>query len=402
MNGPLTAPWHSVAWPLVMTENTLPMVFKSQGLTGEHGVSWKLKLANCWPTRLSGSNLAAPIGSADSKGFFYNRYDEPEEGEAFQSLNKNQKVYYHRLGEDQSEDVLIHKDDDNPEWGFSPTVTEDGKFLLLTVGKGTDDRYRVLYKRLDVEDSKMVTLIDNFEHEYTYVGNEGDVFYFKSSIGESNVNAPKKNIITIDLNNPAPANWKTVIPEAEEAMQSAGMVGDYLIVEYLKDAKTQVKLFDLKGELVREVEFPGIGSANGFSGLRKHDETFYSFSSFNRPPSTYRYDLETGKSTLIREAKVDFNPSDFVVKQVFYQSKDGTKVPMFVCHKNGIELNGQNPTLLYGYGGFNISLTPGFSISRLQWMEMGGVFRVGQSPWRWGIRQSLAQGRHEAAKTKCF
>lgn len=309
--------------------------------------------------------------SADSKGFFYNRYDEPTEGEAFQSLNTFQKVYYHKLGTPQSEDILVHKDDKNPEWGFSPTVTEDGNYLVLTVWKGTDDRYRILYKSLTDPDSKMVELIDDFSNEFSYIGNEGTLFYFKSD-----VNAPKKCILTIDIANPARENWKVIIPEAEEAMESAGMVGDNIIVEYLKDAKTQVKLFDLAGKFVREVSFPGIGTASGFGGKRSHNETFYSFSSFNRPPSTYRYDLATGESQLIREAKVAFNPDDFEVNQVFYQSKDGTQVPMFIAHKKGLELNGKNPTLLYGYGGFNISLTPSFSISRLQWMEMGGVFAM--------------------------
>ncbi len=309
--------------------------------------------------------------SADSNGFYYNRYDEPKEGEAFQSQNKNQKVFYHKLGTKQSKDVLIHQDLENPDWGFSPEVTDDGKFLVLTVWKGTDDRYRVLYKRLDEDGSKIVELIDNFDNEFTFIGNEGDTFYFKSDY-----NVPKKCILTIDINNPDRKNWKVIVPEADEAMESAAMVGNNVIVNYLKDAKTQIKLFDLDGKFVREVKFPGIGTASGFSGKRSHDETFYSFSSFNRPPSTYRYDLKTGESTLIREAKVDFNPDDFVVKQVFYNSKDGTKVPMFIAYKKGLQLNGQNPTLLYGYGGFNISLTPSFSISRLQWMEMGGVFAM--------------------------
>ena len=178
------------------------------------------------------------------------------------------------------------------------------------------------------------------------------------------------------MNKPEKANWKVIVPEADEAMESAGIVGDMLIVEYLKDAKTQVKLFDLAGKFVREVEFPGIGSASGFGGRRDQTETFYSFSSFNRPPSIFRYDLKSGESKLIRSAKVDFHPDDFVVEQVFYQSKDGTKVPMFIAHKKGLELNGENPTLLYGYGGFDISLTPSFSIARLQWMEMGGVFAM--------------------------
>ena len=312
--------------------------------------------------------------SKDSKGFFYNRYDKPEEGQEFQSLNKNQKVYYHVLGTPQSDDILIHEDSEKPDWGFGPTVTEDGKYLVITVWVGTDDRYRVMYAKLDEHVTgrpEIVELIDNFENEFSYIGNEGSNFYFKSD-----VNAPKKCILTIDVENPAKENWKVVVPEAEEAMESAGMVGDYIIVEYLKDAKSQVKLFDLDGKFVREVEFPGIGSAGGFGGKRNHDTTFYSFSSFNRPPSIYKYDLATGKSELFRQAKVDFNPDDYEVKQVFYESKDGTRVPMFIAYKRGLELNGRNPTLLYGYGGFNISLTPGFSISRLQWMEMGGVFAM--------------------------
>ena len=307
----------------------------------------------------------------DSKGFFYSRYEEPSDGETFQSTNTNQKVYYHKLGGKQNDDQLIHQDPDHPEWGFSPSVTEDGKYLVVTVWKGTDDRYRILYKSLANDDAKLTTLIDDFENEFTFLGNEGSVFYFKSD-----VDAPKKCILTIDIENPERKNWKVIVPEANEAMVEAGMVGDYIVGNYLKDAKTQIKLYGLDGKVVREVEFPGIGTANGFGGKRTDNETFYSFSSFNRPTSTFRYDLQSGKSTLIRQARVDFNPEDFEVKQVFYKSKDGTKVPMFIAHKKGLELNGKNPTLLYGYGGFNISLTPSFSISRLQWMEMGGVYAL--------------------------
>ncbi len=307
----------------------------------------------------------------DNRGFFYSRYDEPVEGEAFQSTNTNQKVYYHRLGTKQSEDKLVHKDPEHPEWGFSPTVTEDGEYLVITVWKGTDDRYRILYQPLEVPAAPIEELIDNFDNEFTFIGNEGPLFYFKSDF-----NAPRKNILTIDINHPDREEWNIIIPESNEAMRGATMVGDTIIVDYLKDAKTQIKLFDLAGSFVREVRFPGIGTASGFEGKRNHDETFYSFSSFNRPPSIYRYDLNSGKSRLIRESKVDFLPDDYVVEQVFYSSKDGTKVPMFIAHKQGLKRNGKNPTLLYGYGGFNISLTPGFSISRLQWMEMGGVFAM--------------------------
>ncbi|MGB1928066.1 MAG: prolyl oligopeptidase family serine peptidase [Mariniblastus sp.] len=307
----------------------------------------------------------------DSKGFFYSCYDEPKSDEKFQGLNLGQKVYYHRIGDSQNNDQLIHENPENPKFGFLPEVSEDGKYLVVTVWQGTDDRYRVLYQNLDDPDSKLTVLIENFENEYSFLGNDGSNFYFKSDF-----NAPKKCILSIDTLHPEPEHWKVIIPESDDSMESAGIVGNQFIVQYLQDAKSLVKLYQLDGKDAREVKLPGIGTASGFGGRRNQKETFYSFSSFNRPPSVYRYDLETGVSTLIREANVDFNPDDFVVKQVFYKSKDGTQVPMFIAHKKGLELNGKNPTLLYAYGGFNISLTPSFSISRLQWMEMGGIFAM--------------------------
>ena len=307
----------------------------------------------------------------DSKGFFYSCYDEPKSDEKFQGLNLGQKVYYHRIGDSQDKDQLIHENPENPKFGFLPEVSEDGKYLVITVWQGTDDRYRVLYQNLDDPNSKLTALIENFENEFSFLGNDGSRFYFKSDF-----NAPKKCILSIDTLHPEQDHWKVIVPESDDSMESAGIVGSNFIVQYLQDAKSLVKLYKLDGKYARKVKLPGIGTASGFGGRRDQNETFYSFSSFNRPPSVYRYDLETGISTLIREANVDFNPDDFVVKQVFYKSKDGTQVPMFIAHKKGLELTGKNPTLLYAYGGFNISLTPSFSISRLQWMEMGGVFAM--------------------------
>lgn len=308
--------------------------------------------------------------TSDNKGFYYSRYDEPDAEAKFQGLNLGQKIYYHHVGQSQAEDKLVYQDEKNPTYGFIPSVTEDGKYLVVTVWQGTDDRYRILYRDLTAEDKTLKVLIDDFTNEYSFLGNQGSNFYFKSDF-----NAPKKCILTIDVTKPT-IDQKTIVAESEEAMESAGIVGDSLIINYLQDAKTLVKTFDLDGKFVREVKLPGIGTASGFGGRRTHQETFYTFSSFNQPPSSFRYDLKTGASELIRSAKVDFNPDDYVVDQVFYESKDGTKVPMFICYKKGLERNGKNPTLLYGYGGFNISLTPGFSISRLQWMEMGGIFAL--------------------------
>lgn len=305
----------------------------------------------------------------DSRGFFYSRYDEPKEGAAFQSLNKNQKVFYHRVGSSQADDVLVYKRPDQPDWGFQTTVTEDGRYLIITTWKGTDDKYRVAYKDLLEPYGMPIDLIDNFDHEYTFIGNEGPVFFFQTEL-----EAPRKRIIAIDTRKPH--LLKELIPEAKETLVGVNILANQFVATYLKDAKTQVKLFSLDGRFVREVEFPGIGSAGGFGGKREDTETFYSFSSFNTPTNLFRYDLLTGKSELFRQAKVKFSPDDYEVSQVFYKSKDGTRVPMFLAHKKGLKKDGSNPTLLYGYGGFAISQTPSFSVSRLAWMEMGGVLAV--------------------------
>ena len=312
-----------------------------------------------------------PSWTKDGRGFFYGRYPEPKEGAEFQSLNLNQKVYYHRLGTSQSEDVLVYHRPDHPEWGYNATVTEDGKFVIITVWKGTDDNYRILYKDLNEPYGMPVELIDHFNDEYSIVGNDGSTLFFIT-----NKNAPRRRLIGIDIRKPDEEHWREIIPQSENTLRSIDLVGNMFVASYLKDAKTQVKMFTPSGKFVREVEFPGIGSARGFGGRRADTETFYSFSSFSTPSSIYRYDLLTGKSELFRQANVKFSPDDFEVKQVFIASKDGTRIPMFIAHRKGIKLDGNNPTLLYGYGGFNIPLTPRFSISRLAWMEMGGVFAM--------------------------
>ncbi len=305
----------------------------------------------------------------DGKGFFYSRYDKPEEGAKFQSLNLNQKVFYHRVGTSQADDVLVYRRPDNPDWGFETEVTDDGRYLIITIWKGTDDKYRVVYRDLTDPYAMPVELIDNFDNEYTFVGNDGPVFFFKTDL-----DAPKRRIVAIDTRRPDGGAWKELVPEADDVLTGVGLVGNLFIAEYLKDARSQVKLFAMDGRFVSEVELPGIGSAGGFGGKRTDTETFYSFSSFAVPPSIYRFDLTTRESTLLRRAKVDFTPEDFVTEQVFYTSKDGTRVPMFLTYKKGLKRDGKTPTLLYGYGGFNISLTPRFSISRLAWMEMGGIY----------------------------
>ncbi len=307
----------------------------------------------------------------DGSGFYYSRFDEPQSGNEFQSLNLNQKVYFHRVGTAQSEDKLVYSRPDQPEWGFGAGTTEDDQYLIITVSKGTDDKYLVMYQDRHQAASPIVELITEFEHDYTFVGNDGPVFYFKT-----NMDAPRSRLIAIDTRQPDRANWKEIIPQADETLTGVGLINNQFVANYLKDARSQIKIFDVQGKLVREVQLPGIGSVDGFGGKRTDTETFYSFTSFTTPPRTYRYDMTTGESTLFREAKVDFDPNEYKVEQVFYNSKDGTKVPMFLAYKQGTPRDGKRPTLLYGYGGFNISLTPVFSVSRLAWMEMGGIFAM--------------------------
>ncbi|QDT34461.1 prolyl oligopeptidase family serine peptidase [Thalassoglobus polymorphus] len=323
----------------------------------------------------------SPAWTPDGRGFFYGRFPEPVEGAEFQNLNVNQAIYYHRIGESQAEDVLVFHRPDQPEWGYSTSVTEDGRYLIITVHVGTDDRYRVFYKDLDDSLAMPLPLIRNFENEYSFIGNDGPVFFFKTDL-----DAPRGRVISIDTRKVskqieeegvAPeVPYTEVIPEQPEAMRDVTIIANLFVVESLKDAKTQVAVYRKSGELLRNVEFPAIGSAFGFRGKSTDTETYYSFSSYVLPPTIYKYDMLTGESEQIRQASVDFNPHDYEAKQVFYTSKDGTRVPMFISHKKGIKLDGNNPTLLYGYGGFNIPLTPSFSISRLAWMEMGGVYAV--------------------------
>ncbi len=311
--------------------------------------------------------------TADGKGFFYSRFPEVKPGDTFQSLNVNQKLYYHRIGSPQADDVLVYQRPDNPKWTIGGSVTEDGRYLVITIGDGTTSRRaRIAYKDLSEPYGLPIDLIDNFEGKFSFVGNDGPVFYFRTE-----TDAPRGRLIAIDTRKPEKANWKTIVAESpKDTLEDVELVGNLFICVYLQDAKTVVKLYTPDGTFIEDVPLPGIGTASGFGGKRSDTETFFTFTSFTTPPTVYRLDLVTRKVKLFRQSKAKIDPSQFEVKQVFVPSKDGTKVPVFITHKKGLELNGKNPTLLYGYGGFNISLTPGFSVSRIQWMEMGGVLAV--------------------------
>jgi len=307
----------------------------------------------------------------DGKGFFYSRYDEPKESTKLADVNYFQKLYYHRLGTPQSADTLVYDRPDQKEWGFGGQTTDDGRYLVITTTKGTAPKYRVSYKDLSKPDAKVVDLVDNFDAGYTFIDNIGSTFYFSTDR-----NAPRKRIIAIDLAKPQESNWKEIVAESTDTLAGADIINNQLVLKYMKDAQSLVRVHDLKGKLVREIKLPGIGSVGGLSGKRGESETFYSFTGFTTPTTIYRLNLKTGQSTVFRQPKVDFNPADYETRQQFYTSKDGTRVPMFIVSKKGLKLDGSNPTYLYGYGGFNISMTPGFSPANLAWMEMGGVYVV--------------------------
>jgi prolyl oligopeptidase len=306
--------------------------------------------------------------SKDNKGFYYSRYDEPK-GAAMRDANYFHKLYYHRLGAAQSEDKLIYERPDNKEMLFHGDVTDDGHYLIIRVSQGTSPNNRVYYKDLTQPDSPVVKLLDDFDAQYLFVDNDGPVLWFQTDL-----DAPRGRLIAIDTRHPERAGWKTVVPQGADTLEYANVVDNSFLLAYLKDARTEVRAYDLSGTFLRNVDLPGIGTAGGFGGKRKDKETFYAFTSFISPTTVYRYDPEAGKSSVFRQPKVDFDPTRYETKQVFYTSKDGTRVPMFLTYKKGITLDGQNPVLLYAYGGFDVSMTPFFSVSNAVWLEMGGVY----------------------------
>ena len=307
----------------------------------------------------------------DGSGFYYSRFDAPKSGAALTQVNEFQKVYFHRLGSEQSEDSLVYERRDQPKWGMGATLSDDGAYLILTLSQGTDTRNRVFYRDLTTPQSSVVELLNDFDASYNWVGNEGPVFLFHTDL-----KAPRGRIIAIDSRKPQRADWKERVPQNEATLTSANVVGDRLVCDYLKDARSLIRLHRLDGTFEKEVSLPGIGSVAGFGGKRAETETFYSFTSFTVPGRIYRYDFRSGLSTLWRQPKVAFDPDAFETRQVWVTSKDGTKLPLFLTHKKGLKPDGKTPVLLYAYGGFNISLTPAFSVGNLVWLELGGIYAV--------------------------
>ncbi|HEV2672054.1 MAG TPA: prolyl oligopeptidase family serine peptidase [Gemmatimonadales bacterium] len=311
----------------------------------------------------------------DGAGFFYSRYPEPAAGaDPLLEVNRNQKVYYHRLGTDQSADRLVYERPDHPDWGFSAEVSADGRYAVYTVWLGTDRRNRVYYQDLAAAnrpklDAPVVRLLDDFDASYGFLGNDGPVFYF-----QTDHTAPRGRVIAVDTRHAEQTAWREIVAQAPDVLEGSQIIHDTFVLRYLHDAASQLKLVALDGKPTGDVALPTLGSIAQVTGERRDSEMFYAFTSFLYPTTIFRHDFATGRSTVFKAPEIAFDPSGYETIQVFYRSKDGTRAPLFLTYKKGLKQDGSNPTYLYGYGGFNINMTPGFSIGVLDWLEMGGVY----------------------------
>lgn len=304
------------------------------------------------------------------EGFYYSRYPEPDEKSKLSKQNQFHAVYYHKMGTSQKEDVLVFEDKAHPLRNVGAGLTEDNRFLILSTSEGTSGN-EVWVKDLKNNQKEFSLLVPGFKTEPSVIENVGDKLLLLTNDG-----APNYKVILINPKNPTAMVQQVIIPEQKEVLQSVNTGGGYLFCSYLKDASTKVYQYTLEGKLVREIKLPGIGTAGGFGGKKDDKEFFYTYTSYNSPATIYHYNIATGTSTLFRKTETKFKNEEYETKQVFFSSKDGTKVPMFLTYKKGMKLDGSNPVLLYGYGGFNIPSTPGFSISNAFWMEQGGIYAV--------------------------
>jgi len=312
--------------------------------------------------------------TADGKGFFYARYDEPK-GNEFTGVNYFQKLYYHELGTPQSADHLVYNRDDEKEWGFGGSVTDDGKYVIIVVWRGTEKKNQIFYAPLidgKIPDrTQVIELLAGFTADYQFLGNDGPVFYFETDDG-----AARRRIIAVDTQKPGRDAWREIVPESVESIENATLLGERFLITYLKDATSVVRQFSTDGKRLDDLPVPPLGTVAGFEGKRSSEETFFTFTNYITPLSVLRLTLADNSTTVWKAPTVDFDPENYVTERVFYRSSDGTRIPMIISYKKGLPRNGNQPTILYGYGGFNISVTPNFSPANLGWMEMGGIYAV--------------------------
>lgn len=326
-----------------------------------------LRARKIMPDHLKWVKFSSPHWSDDGNGIYYSRYEEPDPSKSLQNLNINQKLYYHRIGTPQSEDRLIFFRPEEKNWMYGAKETADRKYLVLTVRLGSERKNAWFYRKLDGD--QWVELLPKWDSDYLLIGTEGSRFFFRTTL-----DAPRGRVIAVDVNRPDRANWTDVIPEGADVLTDVAYVNGTFIASYLRDARSAVRLFDRTGKAVGEVDLPGIGRTTGFEGRQEDTEVFYQFTSYTVPPAIYRFDLKTRKSTLWKQPKVPVDLSRYETRLVFYNSKDGARVPMFVTARKDLRFDGNNPVYLYAYGGFNLPVTPAYNVSWVTWLEMGGVF----------------------------
>lgn len=344
----------------------------STSVSGSDWVEWQVRdieTGKDLDDHLEWSKFSGAAWSQDSKGFYYGRFPTPEDGEKMTAKNIDKKIYYHAIGTPQKADRLVYERPEYPKQGLYAWVSDDGRYLLINVSQGTDTKNGLFYKDLSKPDAKVVELLPDFDASYSFIDNLGSTFLIQTDL-----EAPRQRVIAIDLDESDPVNWKTIVPESPETLKSVSHVGGLLIANYLKDARTEIRRFETTGKPLESVELPGLGTAGGFGGVADKKETFYYFTSFTVPGAIYRYDVVSNTSELFKAPDTTFDPANYESIQIFASSKDGTRVPMFVVHRKDLELDGNNPTLLYAYGGFNISLLPSYSPATIAWLDMGGVY----------------------------
>lgn len=343
--------------------------------SGSDWIRWKVRevpTGSDLPDEIRWSKFSSAAWLKDGSGFFYGRYDAPKPGEALTGVNRNQKLYFHRLGTAQDADVLTYERADQPDWMFQGDVTNDGRYLLVYQSEGTEPKNRIFVKDLSKPDARIEPFLDAFDASYTVVGNDGPTFYVLTNQG-----APRRRLVAITLGQPSPAAWKALIAEGpnRDVLDEVTMAGDRFVATWQIDAQNRLRIYGLDGRQQHEVALPTIGAVQ-FTGRREQPEGFYTFASFAYPTTVFRLDVASGSSTVFRRPKVAFDPAQYETVQVFYPSKDGTRIPMFLSYRKGLQRSGVNPTYLYGYGGFDVSETPRFSPANLAWMEMGGVYAL--------------------------
>jgi len=344
----------------------------STSASGSDWVEWKVREI---PSRkdlsdhLKWSKFSGVSWAKNSKGFYYGRFPTPKDGEEMMAQNIHKKIYFHEIGKPQSEDLLVYERSNQPKQGLYAWVTEDGKYLLIQVSQGTDTKNGLFYKDLSNSTSKVIELLSSFDASYDFITNLGSKFIIRTDL-----NAPKQKVISIDVNEPLSVRWETIIPESTETLRSVSHIGGLFIANYLKDARTEIRRFKTDGNSLPPVKLPGLGTASGFEGKSDQNETFYYFTSFTSPGAVYRYDVTRNASTLLKAPKTQFDRDHYESRQIFATSRDGTKIPMFIVSKKNLKLDGNNPTLLYAYGGFNISLRPSYSPATIAWLDLGGIY----------------------------